>query len=44
MGCSQDGIYSINVNATNATIMEVGFLEVVGNALYTDIKKLRKSA
>ncbi|CAG8659544.1 23937_t:CDS:10 [Cetraspora pellucida] len=37
IGCSQDGIYSINVNAT---ILEVGFLEVVGNALYTDIKKL----
>ncbi|CAG8788328.1 23699_t:CDS:2 [Gigaspora margarita] len=37
IGCSQDGIYSINVNAT---ILEVGFLEVIGNALYTDIKKL----
>lgn len=37
IGCSQDGIYSINVNAT---ILEVGFLEVVGNALYADIKKL----
>ncbi|GBB93701.1 hypothetical protein RclHR1_22180003 [Rhizophagus clarus] len=37
IGCSQDGIYTINVNAT---ILEVGFLEVVGNALYTDIKKL----
>ncbi|CAG8606641.1 14_t:CDS:2, partial [Funneliformis mosseae] len=37
IGCSQNGIYSINVNAT---ILEVGFLEVVGNTLYTDIKKL----
>ncbi|CAG8613746.1 16494_t:CDS:2, partial [Funneliformis caledonium] len=37
IGCSQDRIYSININAT---ILEVGFLEVVGNALYTDIKKL----
>jgi len=37
IGCSQDGIYSINVNAV---VLEVGFLEVVGNALYTDIKKL----
>ncbi|CAG8829792.1 26997_t:CDS:1, partial [Dentiscutata erythropus] len=37
IGCSQDGIYSINVNAV---VLEVGFLEVIGNALYTDIKKL----
>ncbi|CAG8615431.1 8372_t:CDS:10 [Diversispora eburnea] len=37
IGCSQDGIYSINVNAV---VLEVGFLEVVGSALYTDIKKL----
>ncbi|CAJ0831210.1 15347_t:CDS:10, partial [Entrophospora sp. SA101] len=38
-GCSQDGIYSINVNAV---ILEVGFLEVIGNALYTDVKKLNE--
>ena len=37
IGCSQDGIYSISVNTT---ILEVGFLEVVGNTLYTDVKKL----
>ncbi|CAG8750491.1 17129_t:CDS:2, partial [Acaulospora morrowiae] len=37
IGCSQDGIYSINVNAV---VLEVGFLEVIGNALYADIKKL----
>ncbi|CAH1771106.1 8618_t:CDS:2, partial [Entrophospora sp. SA101] len=39
IGCSQDGIYSINVNAI---ILEVGFLEVIGNALYTDVKKLNE--
>ncbi|CAG8455472.1 11467_t:CDS:10 [Ambispora leptoticha] len=37
IGYSQDGIYSINVNAV---VLEVGFLEVIGNALYTDLKKL----
>jgi len=39
IGCYQDGIYTINVNAT---IFEIGFLEVVGSAIYVDITKLNK--
>ncbi len=35
--CHQDGIFEVNVNATT---MEIVFLEVVGNALVVDIKKL----
>ncbi|CAG8696458.1 1860_t:CDS:10, partial [Ambispora leptoticha] len=39
IGCYQDGIYTINVNAT---IFEIGFLEVVGSAIYVDITKLNE--
>ena len=35
--CPQDGIYLINVNSI---ILEVGFLDVIGNTLYADVKKL----
>jgi len=37
IGCYQDGIYKINVNAT---VFEIGFLEVVGSAIYIDVTKL----
>ena len=39
IGCYQDGIYTINVNAI---IFEIGFLEVVGSAIYVDITKLNE--
>ncbi|CAG8601202.1 5637_t:CDS:10 [Diversispora eburnea] len=37
IGCHQDGIFEVNINATT---FEIGFLEVIGNALIVDIKKL----
>ncbi|CAH1761852.1 13162_t:CDS:10 [Entrophospora sp. SA101] len=37
IGCHQDGIFEVNVNAMT---FEIGFLEVVGNALIVDITKL----
>ena len=39
IGCYQDGIYTINVNAI---IFEIGFLKVVGSAIYDDITKLNE--
>jgi len=39
IGCYQDGVYKINVNAT---VLEVGFLEIVGSAIYTDVTKLKE--
>ena len=39
IGCSQDGIYKISINAT---VFEIGFLEVIGNAIHTDITKLNE--
>ncbi|CAJ0627188.1 13315_t:CDS:10 [Entrophospora sp. SA101] len=37
IGCHQDGIFEVNVNAMT---FEIGFFEVVGNALIVDITKL----
>ncbi|CAG8681914.1 5110_t:CDS:2, partial [Dentiscutata heterogama] len=37
LGCRQDGVIIINVNGTT---VEVGFMEVVGNAVYDDLTKL----
>ncbi len=39
IGCSQDEIYKISINAT---VFEIGFLEVIGNAIHTDITKLNE--
>ncbi|CAG8586366.1 9808_t:CDS:2, partial [Scutellospora calospora] len=39
IGCYQDGIYTIN---GNATIFEIGFLEVVGSTNCVDITKLNE--
>ncbi|KAF0397928.1 hypothetical protein F8M41_009895 [Gigaspora margarita] len=39
IGCYQDGIYTINVNAI---IFEISFLEVVGSGIYVDITKLNE--
>ena len=39
IGCYQDGIYKINVNAT---VFEIAFLEVVGSAVYVDVTKLKE--
>ncbi|CAI2192534.1 18232_t:CDS:10, partial [Funneliformis geosporum] len=39
IGCYQDEIYKINVNAT---ALEIGFLEVVGSAIYIDVTKLKE--
>ncbi|CAG8587431.1 3442_t:CDS:10 [Funneliformis caledonium] len=37
LGCRQDGVIIVNVNGTS---MEVGFMEVVGSAVYDDLTKL----
>lgn len=37
--CSQNRIYKISINAI---VFKIGFLEVIGNAIYTDITKLNE--
>nr|CAG8619539.1 12036_t:CDS:10 [Entrophospora candida] len=37
LGCNQDGIIEISLNATD---LEIGFMEVVGSAIEIDFKKL----
>ena len=37
LGCRQDGVIVVNVNGTS---VEVGFMEVVGSAVYDDLTKL----
>jgi len=37
LGCNQDGIIEVSLNATD---LEIGFMEVVGSAIETDFKKL----
>ncbi|CAG8449373.1 18925_t:CDS:2, partial [Acaulospora morrowiae] len=39
IGCYQDGIYKININAT---VFEISFLEIVGSAIYIDVTKLKE--
>ncbi|PKY48641.1 hypothetical protein RhiirA4_464298 [Rhizophagus irregularis] len=39
IGCSQNGIYKISINAI---VFKIGFLEVIGNAIHTDITKLNE--
>ncbi|CAG8786036.1 16255_t:CDS:2 [Gigaspora margarita] len=39
IGCYQDGIYTVNINAI---IFEIGFLEVVRSAIYVNITKLNE--
>ncbi|CAG8684958.1 318_t:CDS:10 [Funneliformis caledonium] len=39
LGCNQDGIIEISLNAMN---FEIGFMEVVGSAIEVDLKKTRR--